>query len=395
MEYPRPQSVIRAARPEDAEAALETLCAAFDLNVDAARPIFYADPYYDLSHKRVLTLPNAGIVSCLTIVPVMLRVGGIPVQTAGIAGVATRPEWQRQGLAAALLEATLPALDTELGYALSLLHPRDAPFYRRFGWEFTTRTLRWTAAPAALSLPAAASVRPVLDADWPAIHHLHAELTRSETAACVRDERRWLLVQMPIPGREAYVCDNERGSVEGYLICERGEALHLLEMHGKTPEARRALLGFLGRQPEGMIEWPTSEVLLSQFGLLLPNTPEPDAMLRIVNLEAALAAIHAAHYAPVLAATGMTLTIQAVDVFQPRNQRPLCLTPQGIVRGDPHDRRRVQTDIGTLAQLYLGYALPSEAAASGLLTADAPETLALADRLFPARCPFLAPLDQV
>ncbi|MDQ2799955.1 MAG: hypothetical protein M3Y13_09960, partial [Armatimonadota bacterium] len=60
-----PQSAeIRAARPDEAEAVLETLCAAYDLNMDAARPLFYGDPHYALSHKRILALPAAGIVSC-------------------------------------------------------------------------------------------------------------------------------------------------------------------------------------------------------------------------------------------------------------------------------------------------------------------------------------------
>ena len=61
--------IARTARPAEAEAVLETLCAAFGLNADAARPIFYADPYYDLTHKRILVTPPAGIVSCLTVVP--------------------------------------------------------------------------------------------------------------------------------------------------------------------------------------------------------------------------------------------------------------------------------------------------------------------------------------
>ena len=388
--------MIRAAQPEDAEAVLQTLCAAFDLNVDAARPIFYADPCYDLSHKRILTLPKVDLVSCLTVVPLMLRIGGIPVATAGIGGVATRPEFQRQGHAAALLEATVPALDTELGFALSLLHPINAPYYQRFGWGTASSAVHWAATPSALpTYDAAIPVRPAQASDWPAIHRLHADLTLADTGACVRDSRRWRLIQLPIPGRETYVCEMA-GGVEGYLICERGDNLHIIEIRGKTPEARQAMVGFLARQPNGLIEWLTSETLLSQFGLpYSAKPPEPDAMLRIVNLEAALAAVHAAHYAPVLAEANVTLTIQATDPLHPRNQSPVRLTPFGIVPSDARDHCQIQTDIRTLAQMYLGYALPSEAAASGLLTVDTPETLALADRLFPLRQPFVAPLDQV
>ena len=127
-----PQAEARAARPEEAEAVLQTIALAFDLNADAARPIYRADPYYDLSHKRVLVLPDDGLVSCLTVVPLSLRVGGVPVPCGGVAGVATRPDRQGRGHAGALVSATVPALWDELGYPLSLLHAASAPFYRRF-----------------------------------------------------------------------------------------------------------------------------------------------------------------------------------------------------------------------------------------------------------------------
>ncbi len=385
----------RAARPAEAEAILETLCAAFDLNAEAARPIFYADPYYNLAHKRVLLTPQRGLVSCLTVVPALLRVGGVPVPAGGIAGVATRPEYQHRGHAAALLQSTVHALWDELGYPLSLLHPLSAPFYRRFGWETASRALRWTAVPSSLPRHAeAARVRPADPLDWPAITEIQAELTRAETGASVRDDRRWRLIGLPVPGREAFVY-REGEQVLGYAIWERRETLFLLEMHGRTPQARRGLVGHLARQPEATVEWLSSPALLERFSLPANGLSEPDAMLRIVDLGGALAAVHAALYAPVLAESEATLTIRATDTGRPANTRPLRLTPSGVVPGNAHDSSWLRADIRILAQLYLGYRIPSEAAGSGLVVCDSPQTLALADRLFPARRPYVAPLDQV
>ncbi len=385
----------RAARPAEAEAVLETLCAAFDLNADAARPIFYADPYYDLTHKRVLVMPQMGIVSCLTVVPTFLQVGGVPVLAGGIAGVASRPECQRRGHAAALLEATVPALWDELGYPLSLLHPLSAPFYRRFGWETASRSLRWSAVPSSLPRhPEAARVRPAGPCDWPVIHEIQADLTRTETGASVRDDRRWRLIGLPVPGREAFVYD-EDGLVLGYLIWERRETLFLLEMHGRTLDARRGLAGWLARQPQPTVEWLVSPTLLERFGLPVSGPSEPDVMLRIVDLAAALAAVHPALYAPALGEAGRTLTVRATDTGRAANTRPLRLTPDGIVSGTGHDAAWLRADIRILAQLYLGYRTPSEAAGLGLAVCDSPPTLVLADRLFPARLPYVPPLDQV
>ena len=318
-----------------------------------------------------------------------------PRRRRGHRGRRHAPDWQRRGHAAALLRATVPALWDELGCPLSLLHPLSAPFYRRLGWEHATRAARWAAVPAALPHHSeAALVRPARDGDWAAIRQIQADETRPGTGSCVRDERRWDLIRLPVPGRETFVYDAGAG-VRGYLIWERGETLSLLEMHGQTPEARRGLAGRLARQPQPTVEWPTSPALLERFGLPVGGPSEPDVMLRIVDLAAALAAVHAAHYAPVLVSAGTTLTILAADGLRPENARPLRLTPAGVVPGTDSESPWLRADIATLAQLYLGYQAPTDARAAGLLSCDSPATLALADLLFPARQPYLAPLDQV
>ncbi len=387
-----PEYTVRAARPEDSEAVLEILCQAFGLDSEAARPIFYGDPYFDLSHKRVLTVPGTGAVSCLTVVPTRLRIGGVAVPAAGVAGVAARPAFQRRGWAGRLLAATVPALGAELGYPLALLHPLSAPFYRRFGWEFASRQVCWLSAPA--SLPAsgdAGGVRPARGTDWPQIAALHHTLTGAETGAFARDTRRWQLVRLPVPGRDAFVFERG-GQVSGYLIAERRDVLHLLEMRGATDAARRGLLGFLARQPDALIEWAASPALLDMFGLSWAGLElDPGVMLRLVNLEAALAALHPALYAPILAGLSATLTIIATgDDLCPQNRRLLRLTPEGVVPAETAAGPWLRADIRVLARLYLGDLLPSEAE----LTADSPDTVRLADRLFPRREPYVASLDQ-
>lgn len=382
---------VRAARPEDAEAVLEVLCLAFGLNTDAARPIFHGDPYYDLSLKRVLSLPGTGPVSCLTIVPTQLRIGGTVVPAAGVAGVATRPAFQRRGYAAALLAATVPALYAELGFPVALLHPVSAPFYRRFGWEFASSHVRWLATPSSLPQSAeAADVRPVLDSDWPAIAALHDAQTRTGTGSFARDSRRWQLVRLPVPGRETFVYV-QNGEVAGCCVLERHDILHLLELVGRTAEARRGLVGFLARQADALVEWSASPALLDEFGLSWAGLSlDPGVMLRLVDLEAALSALHLVHYAPLLTELDTTLTIQATDELCPQNTRPLCLTPDGVFARKSVIGPWLHADIRTLARLYSGDLLPSEAG----IAADSPQTLQLADRLFPRREPYVAPLDQ-
>lgn len=386
---------VRAARPEEAEAVLETLCLAFGLDQAAARPLFYADPYYDLTSKCVLTLPGVGVVSCLTLVPSRLRIGGTVVPAAGVAGVATRPAFQCRGYAASLLTATIPALSSELGLPVSLLHPVSAPFYQKLGWEYASCQVRWLSAPTSLPSHAEADgVRPAQSSDWPAIEALHDALTRTETGSFQRDPRRWQLIQMPVPGREAYVYAHQ-GHITGYCVWDRHDMLHLLEMAGSTDDARRGLVGFLARQPDALVEWAASPALLAQFGLSSAGLPlEPGVMLRIIDLEAALSLLHPVHFAPALTELGMTLTIQAADALCPQNTRPLRLTAHGVTPGTLSGSPWLRADIRVMARLYFGDLLPSEAAAENLLTVDSPQTLDFADRLFPRRKPYVAPLDQ-
>jgi predicted acetyltransferase len=388
-------AIVRAALPDDAQAVLEIMCQAFGLDVNAARPIFYADPYFDLSCKRVLSLPGAGIVSCLTVVPTTLRIGGVPMPAAGIAGVATRPAFQRRGYAATLLAATVPALCTELGFPTALLHPVSAPFYQKLGWEYASRSVRWLTVPASFpACPEAACVRPASEGDWPAIEALHDRQTRGGTGSFQRDARRWRLIRMPVPGREAFVYERG-GEISGYGIWERHDVLHLLELAASTDDARRGLRGFLARQPDALLEWSASPALLDRFGLSGAGlTPEPGVMLRLVDLEAALSLLHPAHYAPALATLGTTLTIQADDPLYARNTQPLRLTAEGISRSSRTDGPWLHADIRVLARLYAGDLLPSDAAAQNLLASDSPQTLGIADRLFPLREPYVAPLDQ-
>ena len=89
---------IGPVRQDELDAMLGVMCAAYELPFEAARPIFHADPYFDLDNKRVLRV-DGRIVSCLTITESPYWIGKAVVPVAGIAGLATLPHAQRQGYA--------------------------------------------------------------------------------------------------------------------------------------------------------------------------------------------------------------------------------------------------------------------------------------------------------
>lgn len=397
----------RAAHHDEAELALAVLCAAFRIDCDAARPLYYQDPFFDLSHKRILFDPDGVLVSCLTVVPSTLMVGGVPVPLGGIAGVATRPERQGEGHASRLLAATVSDLTDELRYPISALFPFSYDYYRRFGWETASGVVRWTAAPDTLPrcVEAFGVHPPQDDAERRAIRQLHQAAIHGCTGACARDARRWRVIEEMSPNRDTVVYESRPGTLDGYLLFERRwdetsrETLSVQEMHGRTPEARRGLIGWLASQSASVLEWPAAARDLQEYGLSCNEVGgrmpiEPGMMLRLCDLSASLAPLHEAHLRPILTQSGRVLTLHATDPLRSENERPVRLTPDGVEAGTRADREWIAADIRQFAQLYTGHCLPSEAASLGLLSASSAEALALADSLFPARHPYVAPPDQ-
>src|SRR5437660_10709598 len=109
------------AQRDELDSMLALMCAAFSLPFAPAREVFYADPYFDIPNKRVLRV-GGRIVSCLTVVETVCRLGAGTACIGGIAGVATRETERRRGYAGRLLTETLH-LFQERGYALSALFP--------------------------------------------------------------------------------------------------------------------------------------------------------------------------------------------------------------------------------------------------------------------------------
>lgn len=395
---------VRLATPDDAEPLLRVLCDAFGLDHDAARPLFYRDPYFDLALKRVLAVPEHGVVACLTIIPSTLVVRGIALQTGGIAGVATTPRHQGHGYASHLLAETVRALGRE-HTPLSALFPYSEEFYRRLGWETAARARRWTGTLAPGSCEAEAGhIRPASlqdPQDRILLEHLRNALPPQEAGLCRRGPQRWRVLEMTTQAWEWHIFETH-GRCEGYVAWQHPDSpdapVVLHEMAAATPEARRGLAAFLVRAlgEHTSLAWAASAGQPAAYGFptgVARTAVEPGMMLRVVDLAAVLQALHPV-LAPALAHGPHGLTVWATDPVRPENNAPLRLTPHGIEPGSAHDPDWLRAPIGTLAPLVTGDCLPSDLAVQGKIEASSPAVLALADMLFPLTHPFVAPADQ-
>ncbi|MFJ6413151.1 enhanced intracellular survival protein Eis [Terribacillus saccharophilus] len=84
---------------------------------------------------------NGKLAAKLQLLPLSIRLGEQTMLMGGIAGVATYPEYRRNGYIKRLLTDTLYHMRDQ-GMPVSMLHPFYVDFYRRFGYElFTDRTI--------------------------------------------------------------------------------------------------------------------------------------------------------------------------------------------------------------------------------------------------------------
>lgn len=79
-------------------------------------------------------LDEEKLAAKLQILPLNINIRDMQLKMAGIAGVATYPEYRRNGYVKDLLHHTLLMM-REKGFSISMLHPFSVPFYRKYGWE--------------------------------------------------------------------------------------------------------------------------------------------------------------------------------------------------------------------------------------------------------------------
>lgn len=127
---------IRPIREEEAETFLRLLCDVFSLDFERSNSVFYAEPFFDLRRKWAL-FEQGEMCSILTTTPLEFGDG----RAVGIAGVATREDARRRGLAGALMETVLKE-SKRRDESRVLLFAQDTRLYERHGFEPIDEVLR-------------------------------------------------------------------------------------------------------------------------------------------------------------------------------------------------------------------------------------------------------------
>ncbi len=414
---------VGAVRRDELDTMLAIMCEGFGLPFDAARDIFYADPYFDIENKRVLRV-GGRLASCLTIVDTVCRVGEGTARLGGIAGVATPPELRRRGYAGRLLVETVRTL-RERGYALSALFPFSYDYYRKYGWELAGFAHRYLTSPRNLpAYPEAQHARLARADDIPALEHLYNLWARDRTLHCLRDAGRWKYLLDYI--KQPVVYSPDKVSVEGYLLYDFRPptppnapevvtplTVRVLEMHAATDAAQRGLIGHLASHTRiGCIEYTAAWDDLAYSGLLdmMPPTLErgnalaslevvPALMARIIDLGRVMEALR-----PNWAGFHGALALVSQDPLTESGAQAAIVTgiSQSLPQVSGFDSTadlpslpdKVEGEVGVWSQVIVGHLSAREALSLGHLRASTPRAAALAAQLFPRRNPFLPVPDH-
>lgn len=164
----------------------------------------------------------------------------------GIAGVATYPEYRRKGFVRSLLSHSLEEMKNK-GQSLSMLHPFDIEFYRKFGWEvfayFDKLHLKKKDLQP-LTVTNGQVKRFTKDSYPEELHDLYEKYAYRHNGMLARTKEWWK--ERSITDLWIAVYYNEDRVPQGYLTYEvKNEKLKVEEFVPLTAEARYGLWNFI------------------------------------------------------------------------------------------------------------------------------------------------------
>jgi predicted acetyltransferase len=327
---------------------------------------------------------------------------GERIRLAGLAAVATPPEHRREGHVGAIVDDALERWRGE--YPLSALWPFARSYYEQFGWATANTATTYTCPPEQLAFARGAAegrARPVEPDEWRVLQSVHETAAERTTLALERRSETWWRERVLSEGGDerpwAYVWERD-GEARGYLVYDFEDAgegfenrrLAVDDMAAVDHEARLGLLGFLADHDS-----QATEVRLPGDDRtdLLDLVPDPDAvdcevetgpMVRVVDVTDAL------ETCPYPAEANADLTLAVTDATADWNDgRFRFAVADGEADCAPLDADAetvdpdATLDVGTLAQIVVGYHDATAARrVGGLSVADESVADALAE-LFP------------
>jgi predicted acetyltransferase len=339
------------------------------------------------------------LMSVLRVIYPQLWFGHASITMPGITNVATPPENRRSGYLNRLLMHVL-GLKREMGYGISTLYPFEFPFYLRFGYAQASNTKRIEVSIAALSQYkklGSGRWKQKTPENWAEFNDLYEKFCAGKFGLISRDETRWryyILMFMGKNNQNAYIWYNEKGEARAYLIYRLRESepwkrkMYIRDMVWLDGQAFREIVSFIAnidsQAQEAIWEAPEDD----QFELLLDNPRAVKAeitrgfMLRLVDAKLAL---EQRPFQPDVSGS-FRVTLKD-DRLEWNDKVTLQVQVEGGKAQVKAEKLQAENaglacDVRQLAQFYMSFLSPINAAKMGLLEVRSERDLQNAQAVF-------------
>jgi len=280
--------VLRTIEPHERDAVLDLLSGW--LSRDFFARYFDHDPTFRDDLCFVAT--DAGrLVSTLQVFRKTVRVDGAALTVGCVGNVYTDPAYRKAGIAAALLERAITAMQAH-GFEVSLLFAELVDFYGRLGWQCVQRYLSFIEpATAADTLPADSFVP---DRDLDGVTAVYAAHSGPIIGATVRDRAYWT-GQLGYAGNpdERFVVARNGGGVVAYARATTLYEFNCLIEHGCLPGAEPALADLVAALHCGAATGSLAQLVpsaqidapLNARGLAVRSVEDRSWMWRVIDAE--------------------------------------------------------------------------------------------------------------
>ncbi|QSG06422.1 GNAT family N-acetyltransferase [Halapricum desulfuricans] len=315
------------------------------------------------------------------------RLRGSWTTVGGIAAVSSPPEHRRSGNVERLLDGLL-AKARDRGLGLAALWPFEHAFYRQFGWAIASRYTTYELPPeqlAAAGTTERGTFERVGPDDWERLEAVQRAHGAGTTLSIRRSEQWWrnrTFGDDP-PWAYAWLDGGEPRGYVTYTFETAGEedVLRTEDFSAADREARRHLLGLLGTHDSQV---GTVEFTLAEEAALLDAVSDPEAvscsmhagpMIRVTDPELALESC------PYPGDVDARVALEVTDPIGDDRRLGLTVEDGAGVCAPTEADPDATLDVGTLAQLLVGYRAVEDVRGRGLDCDE--ETAATLEALFP------------
>ncbi|WP_449539639.1 GNAT family N-acetyltransferase [Ferdinandcohnia sp. Marseille-Q9671] len=319
-------------------------------------------------HQLFGIIDNDNLAAKLHLIPLTTYIGNQTYKMGGIAGVATYPEYRRKGYVKEMLIHVLENMKSQ-GMNVSMLHPFDVSFYRKFGWELYSNRLKTIQQGSDLLMlePVEGEVKRYLfeNVDLEELQQLYIQYATKFSGMLVRDHEWWKNVIDDLTIAVYY--DSSKKPL-GYLLYEIKENKMVVEeLVALSFEARQGLWNFIC-QHDSMI----TEVEISSyereplfFALKKQKTVKREVstyfMVRIVDVESFLQ-----DYKFV---SNESLKLQITDPYAEWNEKTFVIENGSVSISEESDESLILS-INALSTALFGHQRPTELYEAGMITGN-------------------------